>query len=552
MKILKLIIEFFLKIKDCGVKYTLWKLKQIILLLFLDYKRIFNKLFFEFEEKYLQKQLYDNDICFHIFLIINNCDILFLEKQINSLNKQFYKNWSLTIISQNKLNLKNYKKVKFINHNFNDGQFWQNCNIKQGYVILLGEDVLLKKAALLELYKCINKFTPNFIYTDEEKENTKYFYKPEYSPNLLRSFPYMGNFICFKSEYINYLKENDIGLNNFWGVSLFICDKFDGIYHISKVLFKSKSSFDKIFYERNTLEKFLKYKKLNFELAFDDVNKRYNIKYLFEGNPLVSIVIPNKDNIALLKKCLESIFASDYSNYEVIIIENNSKLDETFEYYKFLKKNSKIRVVTYSGGFNYSKINNFAVKRSNGEYIIMLNNDVEIISQDWIGRLLGLAQQSMIGAVGVKLYYADKSIQHAGVVLGLYGVAGHIFKDMYENEKSYMNFVNTERNVSAVTGACIMVSKEKFNEVNGLDEGFAVDYNDVDFCLKLNERGYYNVYTPYVKAFHYESKSRSKEIKKNKYKRLYKESVKFKKKWKCVLSKGDSFYNINLKLRNPK
>lgn len=290
----------------------------------------------------------------------------------------------------------------------------------------------------------------------------------------------------------------------------------------------------------------------NFEItstkAFDTI---YRIRYEVQGNPLISIVIPNKDHYEDLKRCITSIIEkSSYDNYEIIVVENNSTDDEIFRYYEELRKNSQVRIVTYEGDFNYSRINNFGVSKARGEYLLLLNNDTEVITLDWMEELLMYAQREDVGAVGAKLYYPDKTIQHAGVVIGLgaHRTAGHTHYRVSSNNLGYMGRLCYVQNMTAVTGACLMIKKKIYDELGGLDESFAVSLNDVDFCLRIREAGYLNVFTPFAELYHYESASRGSDIEGERAERYNEESERFREKWRKMLESGDPYYNPNFSL----
>ncbi len=269
------------------------------------------------------------------------------------------------------------------------------------------------------------------------------------------------------------------------------------------------------------------------------------------GSPLISIVIANKDHASDLKRCITSILEkSTYENFEIIVVENNSTEKEIFDYYQELEENGKVRIVTYEGTFNYSAVNNLGASKAAGQYILLLNNDTQVITVNWIEELLMYAQREDVGAVGAKLYYADKTIQHAGVVLGLgaHRTAGHSHYKQHRENLGYMGRLCYAQNVSAVTGACLLVKKSVFDEAGGLDESFAVSLNDVDFCLKLREKGYLNVFTPFAELYHFESISRGLDDNGEKAQRYSKESEQFRNKWKNVLEAGDPYYNVNFSL----
>lgn len=300
----------------------------------------------------------------------------------------------------------------------------------------------------------------------------------------------------------------------------------------------------------NALEAHLKRVGLDGKVSNGCINGIYRIDYKVKGEPKVSIVIPNKDGKEILKVCLNSVLEkTTYSNYEIVIVENNSETEEIFEYYQELEKNEKIKVVKYpKTGFNYSGIINFGVKNCTGDYVIQLNNDTELLTPNWIEIMLGFCQREDVGAVGVKLYYPDETIQHAGIIVGLGGVAGNRFKSIPKDGHGYFAKESMIENLSAVTAACIMTPKSMYEEIGYMDESLAVAFNDVDFCLKIREKGYLIVYNPFVEFIHYESKSRGEENTPEKVKRFQGEINTFKQRWQDFLDEGDPYYNINLSL----
>ena len=278
----------------------------------------------------------------------------------------------------------------------------------------------------------------------------------------------------------------------------------------------------------------------------------YRSHVKIQGEPLVSIIIPNKDHIDDLKRCMESIEQkSTYKNYEYIIVENNSTDSATFEYYKKLEaENPKVRMVYWDGVFNYSAINNYGASFAKGEYLLLLNNDTEIINPDCLEELLGYCMRKDVGAVGARLYYEDDTIQHAGVVIGFGGIAGHCFVQQKRGTTGYCHRIICAQDYSAVTAACMMVKKSAFDAVGGLSEELAVAFNDIDFCMKLRKAGYLIVYNPYAELYHYESKSRGLEDTPEKVARFNKEIATFEKKWPEILKNGDPYYNPYLTLKS--
>lgn len=275
----------------------------------------------------------------------------------------------------------------------------------------------------------------------------------------------------------------------------------------------------------------------------------YKVSYPVKGEPLVSIVIPNKDHISDLKKCMKAIDErSTYRNLEYVIVENNSEKQETFAYYKELERREDVNVLYWPDEFNYSKINNYGVEHAKGEYILLLNNDTEMINDDCLEQMLGYCQREDVGIVGARLYYDDNTIQHAGVIVGFGGVAGHAFVTLNEDDGLYQSRTKVACDYSAVTAACMMVKKKVFEEVGGLEPEFKVAFNDVDFCMKVRRTGKLVVYVPQAMLYHYESKSRGLEDTPDKQVRFNNEVELFIKRWPEILADGDPYYNVNLAL----
>ena len=275
----------------------------------------------------------------------------------------------------------------------------------------------------------------------------------------------------------------------------------------------------------------------------------FRVQYPVHGEPLVSIIIPNKDEKEALHACIASIKEkTKYQNYEIIIVENNSTSQEIFAYYEELKKDPKIRVIRWEKEFNYSAINNYGARYANGEYLLFLNNDVTVITEGWLTEMLGMCQRREVGAVGVKLLYPDDTIQHAGCVIGIGGIAGHMFVNMPANRTGYLHKASILQDMSAVTAACMMMKKAAFEEVGGFTEELSVAFNDVDLCLKVRETGRLIVYDPYVQLYHMESKTRGAEDSQEKVRRFQEEIEYIRCHWIDILKKGDPYYNKNFSL----
>ena len=279
------------------------------------------------------------------------------------------------------------------------------------------------------------------------------------------------------------------------------------------------------------------------------VPSMYRLKYEIKGEPLISILIPNKDHVSDLRKCIVSIQEkTSYPNYEIIVIENNSEEEKTFQYYQLLEKRRNIRVVCWNGKFNYSAINNFGYTFAKGEYILLLNNDTEVISADWLQEMLMYAQRGDVGAVGAKLYYPDNTVQHGGVVLGVGGVAAHLHCNRQKEDPGYMGRLIYAQDLTAVTAACMMLPRKVWEETGGLDESFEVAFNDVDLCMRIRQKGYLIVFTPYAELYHYESKSRKADDTPEKRARFVGEVERFQARWAKELEAGDPYYNPNFSL----
>ncbi len=441
------------------------------------------------------------------------------------------------------------------------------------YIGLFDQDDILHPSVLYEYVKVINEQGADYIYCDEttfknndiNKMLTMHF-KPDYAVDNLRA----NNYICHFSVFSRKLLDGDELFRSKYDGSqdhdmiLRLTDRAEKIVHVPKLMYywrshagSTASGIEAKSYAidaaKGAVAEHLKkhgynHFKITSTRAFETI---FKISYQIIGNPKISIVIANKDHEADLRRCITSIFEkSTYDNFEIIVVENNSETPEIWKYYEELKEKEQVKVITYKGSFNYSAVNNLGVKEAEGEYILLLNNDTQVITVNWMEELLMYAQREDVGAVGAKLYYENKTIQHAGVVLalGAHRTAGHSHYGQHRENLGYMGRLCYAQDVSAVTGACLMVSKDLYRKVGGLDESFAVSLNDVDFCIKLREAGYLNVFTPFAELYHFESVSRGLDDRGEKARRYDEESERFRKKWKEVLEKGDPYYNVNFSL----
>lgn len=525
--------------------------------------------------------VFSKNVKFSIVVPLYNTPIKFLREMIKSVQNQTYSNWQLCLadgsddehnyvgeyvknITDDKICYKKLAENKGIADNTNECIAMASGD----FIALFDHDDLLHPSALFEMAGAIDKGA-DFVYTDEvtfvgrPNNITIYNFKPDYSPDTLRSYNYICHFTAFKKELLDtvggFNREYDGSQD--YDLILRLTEKAKNIIHIPKVLYFWRSHKASVASDvsakpyvvdsaKRALAAHLERLGLSGVVEDATVPTTYKIRYDIIGEPLVSIIIPNKDHTDDLEKCLASVYEkSTYKNLEVIVVENNSTEKETFEYYELAKsKYSNLRVIDWESGFNYSAINNFAVKQAKGEYILLLNNDIEVITPDWIEQMLMFAERSDIGAVGCKLYYDDDTVQHAGVIVGLGGVAGHAHKGYSRDNPGYMARACITQNLSACTAACLMIRKDVYDEVGGLDEGYAVAFNDVDFCMKIRAAGYLIVFTPFAEFYHYESKSRGDEDTPEKRARFNSEVFRFQERWGKELKKGDPYYNPNLTL----
>lgn len=441
------------------------------------------------------------------------------------------------------------------------------------FIGLLDQDDILHPSTLYEYVKAINEKDADYIYCDEttfKSGNIDHMltmhFKPDYAPDNLRANNYICHFSVFKRDL---LQGTELFRSQFDGsqdhdMILRLTDAAQNVVHVPKLLYYWRchatsvaSNIEAKPYAIEAArgavaENLRSHGFKNFQItstrAFETI---FKIRYQIIGSPRISIVIPNKDHVEDLKRCISSIEEkSTYDNYEIVVVENNSETKEIRDYYELLKDDPRVKVVTYTGSFNYSAINNFGVKETTGEYILLLNNDTQVITVNWMEEMLMYAQREDVGAVGAKLYYGDKTIQHAGVVIGLgaHRTAGHTHYKQHRENLGYMGRLCYVQDVTAVTGACLLVKKSLFEKVGGLDESFAISLNDVDFCLKLRKLGLLNVFTPFAELYHFESISRGLDDQGEKAERYNRESAHFRDKWKKELRQGDPYYNPNFSL----
>ena len=434
------------------------------------------------------------------------------------------------------------------------------------YIALLDNDDLLAQGALYEVALAINETGADFLYSDEATFNVKpsdsdsMHFKPDYSPDYLRAL----NYICHLSVIERKLADR-VGLydpaydgSQDYDFTLRVTENAKKIHHISKPLYywriHAGSVADDISakpyaYEaaKRAVESHLERIGLKGKVEYSRAVPAMRVIYQLEAHPLVSIIIPTCDHSDLLKQCIDSIFSlSTYDNYELIICENNSKDPETFRYYDSIKNDPRVHIVTYEGGFNFSRINNFARRYASGEHLLFLNNDIKIITPQWIEEMLMFTQRNDVGACGIKLLYPDDTVQHGGIAMGICGCAANLCPLYPREHEGYMSRLAVASDMSACTAACLMVKANSFDEVGGFDEELAVSFNDVDLCLKLRDKGLLVVFNPVAEAYHYESRSRGYDKSREKKKRMEREKQLLAQKWPSYYEEGgDPYYNRN-------
>ena len=507
----------------------------------------------------------------------------FLKQMIESLISQTYTGWELCIANASPDNeemqrvLADYSakdvRVRFCSLKENLG-IAENTNrafamAKGEFMGLLDHDDLLAPNALYEIVNTLQDHPQaDALYTDEDKVTTdldEHFQphlKPDFNLDLLRSNNYICHFFVVRKSIVEkaggFRKEFD-GAQDY--DFIFRCtENAREVLHVPEILYHWRTH--KASTADNPASKMYAFEAG--KRAIEDHLERtgtkgtvshtqdlgfYRVKYPVQGEPLVSVIIPNKDEKETLQTCLESLKKNtSYQNFEIIIIENNSTTGEIFKYYKELSRDQQIHLLRWGKEFNYSAINNFGVAHARGEYLLFLNNDVKSIEPDWMEEMLGVCQRPEVGGVGAKLIYPDNTIQHAGCVIGMGGIAGHMFVDMPADRTGYLHKASLLQDMSAVTAACLMMKKEVFEQAGGFTEELAVAFNDVDLCLKVRKNNHLIVYDPYAKLYHMESKTRGAEDSKEKVRRFQTEIEYMRCHWMDILKNGDPYYNKNLSL----
>jgi GT2 family glycosyltransferase len=535
---------------------------------------------------------------FSILVPLYNTPLEFLDALIQSVQNQTYEQWELCLADASDgdhthvgalcaASAEKDARIRYGKLDANEG-IAANTNrclerAQGSYLALLDHDDLLHPSALYAVMEAIEAHGADLLYSDEvtfsKVPEDAYFanFKPAFSPDTLRSYNYICHFLVFSralQERVGLFDGSCDGSQDYDYI-LRLSEQAQCICHVPQVLYYWRAHERSVAAgveakgyavaaAKRALDGHLTRLGLPGQAKDASLPTVYHIEYELREEPLVSLVIPNKDHREDLELCLRSIVTkSTYRNYELVIVENNSTEEETFAFYEELSQRvadwwaeggapdapPSARVLTYEGTFNFSAINNFAAHEAAGEVLFFLNNDTEVISPDWLQEMLMFAQRRDVAAVGARLLYPDGTVQHAGVIVGIGGAAGHAHKYFQRDDPGYVSRLQLAQNVSAVTGACLMVRREVFWEVGGFDEDFVVAFNDIDLCMRFRQRGYLNVFTPFAELYHHESKSRGLEDTASKLKRFRNESIRFQKRWSRELEAGDPYYNPHLTLK---
>ncbi len=535
----------------------------------------------ELKEQASYKFAYEPKIS--IVIPLFNTPEKYLKALVESILAQSYTNWELCLADGSTSSkpgeylLKHYgteKRIYYRKIKENLGIAGNtNYAIEMGsgeYVMFCDHDDLVAPNALFEMVKAINKDPKtDIVYTDEDLINSEGTvhssprFKPDFNFDFLRSINYICHIFLVRRaliQRVGMLRAEYDGAQDYDFI-LRCCEQTEHIVHVPKILYHWRAHNNSTAGNPESKQYAVDAGKRALEdhyrrMGYDAVVENTGIFIVYrtimkvQGSPKVSVIIPNKDHKEDLEKCIVSIEEkTTYPNYEIIVVENNSELPETFAFYERLQQRyPNVRVVTWEGPFNYSSINNYGAEYATGDYLLLLNNDVEVITPGWMSEMLGYCQRDDVGIVGAKLYYSDDTVQHAGVVVGVGGFAGHILTRFRKGETGYFGRLVTIQDTSAVTAACLMIKKSIYQLIGGFDEEFVVALNDIDLCLKVRSLGQLVVFNPYAELYHYESKSRGFEDTPEKKARFKKEIRRFREKWAGILEKGDPDYSPNLTL----
>jgi GT2 family glycosyltransferase len=585
--LLILLTKFLISLQKYGLTATLTKIKNYLELSFFQRPNhdtlsiLYQNWILKFKNNFECAADIDG-VFFSILMPVYMPNIGWLIEAIESVLAQHHTNWELCIADDFSNDIKVTKTLK--SYQERDARIKVVFRTSNGHIsaasntaldiasgewlVLLDQDDLLEKSALSHLARVIScNEEVEMIYSDEDKINyngTRFdpYFKSDWNPDLFYSHNMFSHLGCYKRSLVMKVHGFRVGYEGAqdYDLALRCTEKIESkqIYHIPRVLYHWRSHPASTASGADLAKPYAMLageKAINDHLARLKVNASvkltasgYRISYdISDPKPKASIVIPTRNNFALLKKCIDSIFnKTTYSNYEILVINNNTDDPKTLKFLNQLSGDPRITIIHNSDPFNYSTLNNKAVKFASGEVLVLMNNDIEVITPEWLSELISHAIRPEIGAVGAKLWYPDNTIQHAGLILGVGGVANSAHHRLGKHQDDYFSKSNLVQSVSAVTAACLAVKKSLYEKVGGLDEeNLGIAFNDVDFCLKLLELGYRNIYTPYAELFHHESASRGYDTSPEKQARLAKEEAFMWDRWGDIL-RNDPAYNPNL------
>ena len=493
-----------------------------------------------------------------------------LQKAVESVRDQYYENWELCICDDSsraghiRPMLEAWsradQRIKVV-FSDNNGGISAASNQAMGlvsgeFVGFLDHDDELSPAALYEVVKLLQVHPEaDVIYSDEDKlekndRRSDPFFKPDWSPEYLYSLNYVCHFGVYRKQHVEAVGglRTEFDGSQDYDLLLRVVERTQNIFHIPEVLYHWRKSLGSTALAgqakaystdagQRAIAEHLRRSGVAATVVSSEAPNRYRVRAAITDDPLVSIIIPTRDAVEVLERCIRSIETrTDYPNYEIVIIDNGSSEAETLKFFSKLRH----RVIRMDEPFNYSRLNNFGVQHAKGDFLLLLNNDTEVISPGWMRAMLELCHLPEVGVAGAKLYYPDRSIQHAGVVLGIKGVAGHSHKYFPARNRGYFDSLTCIRNYSAVTAACMLVRRDAFEAVGGFDEELRVAFNDVDFCIRVREKGYRIAWTPYAELYHHESATRGFDLDPREIELM-------KRRWKETLV-NDPYYNRNLTL----
>lgn len=517
---------------------------------------------------------------FSIVVPLYNTPIAFFREMVESVIAQVYQKWELVLVNSTPDNIElsseisqiSDQRVKVVTLRENAGISGNtNAGIDAAtgdFVVFFDHDDILDPMALFEYASALNSEEAiDALYCDEDFLNEKGefiapHFKSDFNLDLLRCHNYITHLLAVRAHYAKALKLDSAfdGAQDY-DFLLRLVEKTQRIHHVRQVLYHwrmsetstAKSSGNKGYADdagRRALQEHYNRQHFSARASLTDAPCFYHTEYDISGNPKVSIIIPNKDSVSVLARCIESLAEkTTYSNFEVLVVENNSEEEETFEYYRSAEKRyGFLRIIFWEHEFNYSAINNFGAEYATGDYILLLNNDVEVIEPSWLSSMVSFCQREDVGVVGAKLLYPDDTIQHAGVFMiacqnvNELGGPIHAFSHLDRSDSGYMRRASLVQDVSIVTGACLMTKASLFKQLGGLDEQFAVAFNDVDYCLRVRDEGYLVVFDPDAVLYHYESFSRGSDAGGKNAGRFVAEQGKLRTRWGNYYLQGDPYF----------